>query len=77
VKTEATLVANIDKLHLIAAALIQKETLDGGELEELMATGTIADKVAITADTVVTKSDTPPTDSDKQAAPKVVYISRS
>ena len=74
VKTEATLVENIDKLHLIAAALIQKETLDGGELEELMATGTITDPLK-SAESVIAKSET--SDGDKQATPKVVYISRS
>ena len=74
VKTEAMLVANIDKLHLIAAALIQKETLDGGELEELLANGKISDKLT-TQKVVLTKSEAP--DEDNQASPKIVYISRS
>ena len=36
--------ANVDKLHLIAKALIERETLDGDELKELMETGAIAPK---------------------------------
>lgn len=35
---------NIDKLHLIAQALIERETLEAAELEELMTTGVITDK---------------------------------
>jgi len=74
VKTEAMLVANIDKLHLIAAALIERETLEGGELEELLAHGKISDK-SKAGDIVLTKSETPAVDD--QSGPKVVYISRS
>ena len=73
VKTEAMLVANIDKLHLIAAALIERETLEGGELEELLAHGKISDK-SKAGDIVLTKSETPAVDD--QSSPKVVYISR-
>ena len=35
---------NVDKLHLIAKALIERETLDGSELEELMEKGEISPK---------------------------------
>ncbi len=35
---------NIDKLHLIAQALIERETLEAAELEELMTKGVITDK---------------------------------
>ena len=35
---------NIDKLHLIAEALMERETLDASELEELMTTGKISEK---------------------------------
>ena len=35
-KTEELLQNNIDKLHLIAQALIEKETLEGSEIEQLM-----------------------------------------
>ena len=78
VKTEAMLVENIDKLHLIAAALIERETLEGGELEELLAHGKISDK-SKPDEIILTKSqstsETP--DEDKKSSPKVVYISRS
>jgi len=73
VKTEAMLVANIDKLHLIAAALIERETLEGGELEELLAHGKISDKLK--TDIILTKSEA--STEDKESSPKVVYISRS
>jgi len=72
VKTEAMLVENIDKLHLIAEALIERETLEGGELEELLAHGKIlngSEKI------VLTKNDE--SNDDNQSAPKIVYISRS
>ena len=35
---------NIDKLHLLAEALMERETLEAAELEELMTTGHITDK---------------------------------
>ncbi len=35
---------NIDKLHLIAEALMERETLDASELEELMTKGKISEK---------------------------------
>ena len=37
------LTANIDKLHVIAQALIERETLEASELEELMTVGKITD----------------------------------
>ncbi len=40
-KTEELLQSNIDKLHLIAQALIEKETLEGTEIEQLMKYGRI------------------------------------
>lgn len=43
-KTEELLQNNIDKLHLIAQALIEKETLEGSEIEQLMKYGRILDK---------------------------------
>ena len=78
VKTEAMLVANIDKLHLIAAALIERETLEGGELEELLAHGKISDK-SKPDEIILTKSQSvnETSDEDKKSSPKVVYISRS
>ena len=43
-KTEELLQNNMDKLHLIAQALIEKETLEGSEIEQLMKYGRILDK---------------------------------
>lgn len=43
-KTEELLQNNIDKLHLIAQALIEKETLEGSRIEQLMKYGRILDK---------------------------------
>lgn len=40
-KTEALLNANMDKLHLIAQALIEKETLEKEEIKEIMTYGRI------------------------------------
>jgi len=58
-QTEEMLRTNIDKLHLIAQALLEKETLEGEELQQLMNSGTITprteadeDEVAETAATV-------------------------
>ncbi|WP_091835233.1 ATP-dependent zinc metalloprotease FtsH [Propionispira arboris] len=38
------LVENVDKLHLIAGALLERESLKASELKELMTNGVIADK---------------------------------
>jgi cell division protease FtsH len=38
------LVENVDKLHLIASALLERESLKASELKELMTNGVIADK---------------------------------
>jgi cell division protease FtsH len=43
-KAEELLRNNIDKLHLIAKALMERETLEGAELEELLKNGKIAEK---------------------------------
>jgi cell division protease FtsH len=48
-KTEAMLKEHMDKLHLIAAALIEKETLEAFELEQLMKDGQITERPAETA----------------------------
>lgn len=74
VKTEEMLVENIDKLHLIAKALIEHETLEGGELEELLANGKIANRPP-KDEIVLTKNEV--SEEDMQAAPKIVYSSHS
>ena len=43
-KTEAMLREHMDKLHVIAAALIEKETLEAYELEQLMKDGQIGER---------------------------------
>jgi len=73
-KTEAMLREHLDKLHLIAAALIEKETLEAFELEQLMRDGRITEKPVeeepaelLTAPA----SDIPVPDAEP--GPKVVY----
>ena len=43
-KTESLLYENMDKLHLIADALIERETLEGEEIDQLMKYGKILSK---------------------------------
>jgi cell division protease FtsH len=50
------LVENVDKLHLIAGALLERESLKASELQELMTNGVIADKPKTSEDDV---SNTP------------------
>lgn len=73
-KTETMLKDNLDKLHLIANALIEKETLEASELEQLMKDGRITEKPT---DEEVQQNISPPPDvmptPDLEAGPKVVY----
>ena len=73
-KTEAMLREHLDKLHLIAAALIEKETLEAFELEQLMRDGRISEKPAVEEPTELL---TAPTNAipvpDAEPGPKVVY----
>jgi cell division protease FtsH len=70
-KTEDMLKANIDKLHLIAKALIEHETLEGAQLDELLKTGTLSDKSKPSEGEppAEVKAEQPTDDS----SPKVVY----
>ncbi|MCE5287237.1 MAG: ATP-dependent zinc metalloprotease FtsH [Pelosinus sp.] len=76
-KTEDMLKTNIDKLHLIAKALIEYETLEGTQLDELLQTGTLSAKSkdkegqppAAEAAPVEVKTE----QSTNETAPKVVY----
>ncbi len=75
-KTEAMLRENIDKLHLIAAALIEKETLEAFELEQLMKDGHISDRPepAGQDEPAADNSQNPsPSLPDIEPSPKVVY----
>ena len=73
-KTEQMLRENVDKLHLIASALIERETLEASELEQLMQDGIIAEKAV--EDAPDDSSSTPPNPEpapDGTPGPKVVY----
>ena len=73
-KTEELLKEHLDKLHLIAAALIEKETLEAFELEQLMKDGRITEKPEVEEPTELL---TAPTNAipvpDTEPGPKVVY----
>ena len=73
-KTEAMLREHMDKLHVIAAALIEKETLEAFELEQLMKDGQIGERpVAPDQDEASPPSLTAIPVADAEPGPKVVY----
>ena len=73
-KTEAMLREHMDKLHLIAAALIEKETLEAFELEQLMKDGQIAERPAQTDQDDTTPPALPVIPvPDAEPGPNVVY----
>ena len=75
-KTEEMLRTNLDKLHLIASALLERETLEGAELEQLLSEGRIEPKEKETEpDTAPVSAETASPESD-ETGPKIVYISR-
>jgi cell division protease FtsH len=65
---------NIDKLHLIAKALMERETLEAEELEQLMKDGLLQEKQQPSEE-----ADAAPAaeSSDEGSGPKIVYISRN
>ena len=73
-KTEETLKTNIEKLHLIANALIERETLEADELEQLLKTGEIAEKTEKSEpeEPTITPTNAIPT-LEGEPGPKVVY----
>ena len=73
-KTENMLREHLDKLHVIAAALIEKETLEASELEQLMQEGKITEKPVEEEPSDVTMGleDAVPV-PDAEPGPKVVY----
>ncbi len=75
-KTEAMLKENIDKLHLVAAALLERETLEGEELAQLLNQGKITEKEK-NSDDNPPPADVPPAtaepNANPEAGPKVVY----
>ena len=73
-KTEAMLREHMDKLHVIAAALIEKETLEAFELEQLMKDGQIGERpVAPDQDEASPPSLPAIPVPDSEPGPKVVY----
>lgn len=76
-KTQEILRTNMAKLELMANALLERETLEAHELEELMKDGAISEKQAAADDddapeTQDSAISAPPAD----AGPKIVYMSR-
>lgn len=74
-KTEEMLQTNMDKLHLIANALMEKETLEANELEQLLKEGKISPK-APSDEQLADESAVIPPGTDDGSGPKIVYISR-
>ncbi|MDU4961249.1 MAG: ATP-dependent zinc metalloprotease FtsH [Sporomusaceae bacterium] len=79
-KTEEMLRTNIDKLHLIAEALLQQETLEAEQLNQLLQGGKITETAAAgdndSSAPAVPLNDLPePTPPDaSETTPKIVYI---
>lgn len=75
-KTEELLKTNIDKLHLVANALLERETLEGDELAQLLSEGKITEK-AKDGDDNPPPADIPPVTAqpgpDDGNGPKIVY----
>jgi len=74
-KTEEMLQNNMDKLHLIANALMEKETLEANELEQLLKEGKITSK-PLSDEQLADEMTTIPSGTDDGSGPKIVYISR-
>lgn len=74
-KTEEMLQNNMDKLHLIANALMEKETLEANELEQLLKEGKITSK-PLSDEQLADETTTIPSGTDDGSGPKIVYISR-
>lgn len=72
-EVEKMLRDNIDKLHLIAKALIERETLESDELEQLLNSGEIIPKEPV-PDNPEQSPNTAPGGTETQ--PRIVYISR-
>ncbi|HMM22185.1 MAG TPA: ATP-dependent zinc metalloprotease FtsH [Selenomonadales bacterium] len=73
-KTEEILKANMDKLHLIAAALLERETLEAHELEQLLNNGKIEEEKPVEEPPAApTNTLTAP---EGESGPKIVYTCR-
>lgn len=74
-EVEKMLRDNIEKLHLIAQALIQRETLESNELEQLLETGELVPKSPDSGEQEQPSDGTTP-GGGADAQPRIVYISR-
>jgi cell division protease FtsH len=75
-KTEEMLKTNMDKLHIVADALIERETLEGEELQQLLDNGKIEEKEKPSEDQLqAAPTNATPTPAD-EPGPKVVYTFR-
>jgi cell division protease FtsH len=76
-KTEEMLKNNLDKLHLVADTLIERETLEGEELRQLLDNGKIEEKQTPPAEEppAVAPTNAIPADNG-EPGPKVVYTFR-
>ena len=72
-KTEAVLKEHLDKLHLFAAALIERETLEASELEQLMKEGQITEKPPGEIEDLLTAPSRDIPVADSEPGPKVIY----
>ncbi|MEN6568324.1 MAG: ATP-dependent zinc metalloprotease FtsH [Veillonellales bacterium] len=79
-KVEQILKENLEKLHVIAQALIERETLEADELEQLLNKGVITDKAPVLEEAIpeapVQAATDVPSESQDESVPKIVYISR-
>jgi cell division protease FtsH len=74
---EEMLKTNMDKLHIVAEALLERETLEGQELDQLLKNGKIeapANKGEEPATTA--PADEAPANEENSAGPKIVYFVR-
>jgi len=76
-KTMEMLKNNIDKLHLIANALLERETLEGQELALLLETGSL-EKPSVNEEASESEntSSSETTSSTEGSTPKVVFVTR-
>lgn len=74
-KAEEMLKDNMEKLHLVANTLLERETLEGAELDQLLKTGMIDPKEAPAPEPAVAPTNAIP-GVDEGVGPKVVYLSR-
>lgn len=75
-KTEEMLKQNMDKLHLVANVLLERETLEGEELDQLLKNGKIEEKNLAGEEEPATVPTQAIPSTDENPGPKIVYISR-